>query len=195
MTALIASPSPWRASGVRAACKCSSCSRSSWDRTRQRQGPTATRLHVTPTPSQQSQPTRRRRLPSTPRPACGPPRGHEAPFLLQTAWPLTRRKRVSAEYSGHLGRAVCPACRGHGWGPGARASAADPEPARPSPAAELDGLVEPLLIHGLLHLLCLKENRAQTWGGRQHTQPPPNAASLSQTCGAAVTAEASNREG
>lgn len=28
---------------------------------------------------------------------------------------------------------------------------------RPSPATELDGLVKPLLIHGLLHLLCLKE--------------------------------------
>lgn len=34
----------------------------------------------------------------------------------------------------------------------------DLSPKRPSPAAELDGLVEALLIHGLLHLLCLKEN-------------------------------------
>lgn len=67
--------------------------------------------------------------------------------------------------------------------PGARESAADHEPARPSPAAELDGLVEPLLVHGLLHLLRLKENRAQTWGGLRHIPPPPDAADLSQTAG------------
>lgn len=32
-------------------------------------------------------------------------------------------------------------------------------PARPSPASELDGLVKPLLVHGLLHLLGLKANK------------------------------------
>lgn len=63
------------------------------------------------------------------------------------------------------GMAVCEPCRSRPW---ARLSRQPPlaGPRQPSPATELDGLLEPLLVHGLLYLFCLKEkkqHRLEAW--------------------------------
>lgn len=119
--------------------------------------------HGIPTPSQQSQrphpPARGWRLPSAPGPACFLLPGLRAPPPEHCSAACTW-KGALAERSGP----ALPVCL-------PRAEA--PQPPRPSPAAELDGLVEPLLVHGLLHLLCLKGTHSTDWGGGQeHTAAP-----------------------
>lgn len=49
---------------------------------------------------------------------------------------------------------------------GAHVPCRGPWPARPSPATQLDGLIKPLLVHGLLHLLRLKGNGEHRLGRR-----------------------------
>lgn len=99
----------------------------------------------------------------------------EAPLLTADcsathAWRKGLRRCRGHLYSSdvpHVRGWLCASCQESAWS----------EPTRLSPATELDGLVKPLLIHGLLHLLCLKEkdkhrlkeepgaNTAATWLG------------------------------
>lgn len=107
-------------------------------------------------------------------PACFLVTGTVTPHLLHDACP-----RRGAQSATSAGGHVRVSGSGGGHGQDTRSLLGAPQnrplpnvgPARPSPASELDGLVKPLLVHGLLHLLGLKANkkhRLET--GVWHTQ-------------------------
>lgn len=116
---------------------------------------------------------------SCPQPASFPVAGTaEPPFLLFHSMLLGHtlsRKGLRRRAAPHLQAQPCASHAGVCRGPAEHTAAPAPGPARPSPAAELDGLVEPLLIHGLLHLLCLNETRnPDCRRPGAHSQRPPD---------------------